>query len=214
MESFSGDVKSIKMDLKACSVSVVAEDGCGLKSTGYTGDKKLMPEISFENGELTVTQNSVGGIFHGAMVINKPCLTVTVGKETVLNDLDIKINAGDVSVSGITADWFSGVINSGNLSVSDGNFLKAEFRIKAGNVNFRNTNFNKAETDVKAGSVKFDIEEDFEQYDIECKVKTGSVKAGQDISGREYSSKGKNTNSIPNSIKINVATGNIEIGQM
>ena len=39
MKSFSGEIKSVKLDLRACAVSIIAEEGTGLKGIEYTGDK-------------------------------------------------------------------------------------------------------------------------------------------------------------------------------
>ena len=48
MKSFSGEIKSVKMDLRACAVSIIAEEGTGLKGIEYTGDKKLEPDAERE----------------------------------------------------------------------------------------------------------------------------------------------------------------------
>ena len=47
MDNFSGEIKSVKLDLKACSVSVVAEESSGLKGISYTGPKDLEPDAEF-----------------------------------------------------------------------------------------------------------------------------------------------------------------------
>lgn len=210
MENFSGEIKSVKLDLKACSVSVVAEEGSGLKGISYTGAKDLEPDAEFAYGVLTVTQKPVSIFGSGIMAVNKPRLTVTVGKDTVLNYLDIILKAGDVSVNGITADWFSEVIDAGNVTISHSTFLKAEINTKAGNTNIRETNLNQTVINVNSGNVMLDAIEDLDRYNIECQVKTGSIKideersSGQNVSvvrGAEY----------PDYIRINVKNGNVSV---
>ena len=95
MKSFSGEIKSVKLDLRACAVSVIAEEGTGLKGIEYTGDKKLEPDAVFADGVLTITQKPVGIFGGGIMAVNKPRLTVTLGKDTVLNYFDIILRAGE-----------------------------------------------------------------------------------------------------------------------
>lgn len=210
MENFSGEIKSVRLDLKACAVSVIAEEGSGLKGICYTGAKELEPDAVFADGELTVTQKPVGFFASGKMAVNKPRLTVTVGKDTVFNYLDIILRAGDVSVNGIAADWFSEVIDAGNVTISDSTFLKAEINTKAGNTNIRKTNLNQTVINADAGNVQLDAIEGLDRYNIECKVKTGTIKiaeersSGQNISivrGDEY----------PDYIRINVRNGNVSI---
>ncbi|MCR4703102.1 MAG: DUF4097 domain-containing protein [Saccharofermentans sp.] len=210
MENFSGDIKSVKLDLKACSVSFVAEEGSGLKSIEYTGAKELEPDAVFADGTLTVIQRPVSIFANGIMAVNKPRLTVTIGKDTILQFLDIYLKAGDVSVNGITADWFSEVINAGNVTISGCNFLKAEISTKAGNTYISNTNLNKTVINTNAGNVNLDAIEDLDRYDIECKVKTGDVKIAD-----EHSS-GKNISIVKGAkdsdyIRINVNVGSVSV---
>ena len=82
MENISGEVRSVKLDMEACSVCFTAGEGTGLKGVEYTGDKKLAPEISLDDGILKITQKGTGVI----MSIMKPRLTVTIGKDTVVRD--------------------------------------------------------------------------------------------------------------------------------
>ena len=205
-----GEIDSVKLDLKACSVSILAGEGSGLKGVEYTGAKDLEPDVAFANGALTVTQRPVSFFGHGIMAVNKPRLTVTVGKDTNLRFLDIYLKAGDVSVSGITADWFSEVIDAGNVTIGGCSFLKADINTKAGNTCISNTNLNKTVIKANAGNVKLEAIEDLDRYDIECKVKTGDVM----IAG-EHSS-GKNVSIVrgaedPDYIRINVNIGSVSI---
>ena len=210
MENFSGDIKSVKLDLKACSLSIIAEEGSGLKGIAYTGPQKLEPDAVFADGELTVTQKPVGLFGGGIMAVNKPILTVTIGKDTVLMFLDIFLKAGDVSVSGIAADLFSGVIDAGNVTISGCAFLKAEIKTKAGNTSISKTNLIQSVIEANAGNVKLDDIEDLDRYDIDCKVKMGDISfAGERSSGKNISIvKGAND---PDYIRINVNTGSVSI---
>lgn len=210
MENISGEIKSVKLDLRACAVSVIAEEGTGLKGIEYTGDKKLEPDAVFADGVLTVTQKPVGIFGGGIMAVNKPRLTVTLGKDTVLNYFDIILRAGDVSVDGITADWFSEVIDAGNVTISGCTFLKAEIDTKAGNTGIIKTNLNQTVIKTNAGNVTLDAIEDLDRYDIECKVKTGNIKiAGEQTSGQNLSIvRGAED---PDYIRISVKVGNVSI---
>ena len=210
MENFTGAIDSVKLDLKACSVSIVAVDGSGLKGVEYTGAKDLEPVGAFEGGKLTFTQKPVGVFGSGVMATNKPRLMITIGKDTILKFVDIYLKAGDLSVNGITADWYSEVIDAGNITIEGCTFLKAEIRTKAGNTYIKSTNLNQTVIDANAGSVKLEAIEDLERYDISCSVKTGDVKIAGEHCARSYSSKGK-ADGAPDYIRINVKVGSIAI---
>ncbi len=198
MENISGEVRSVKLDMEACSVCFEAGEGTGLKGVEYTGDKKLAPEISLDDGILKITQKGTGVI----MSIMKPRLTVTIGKDTILNNLDIRMNAGDIKINGIAADWFSEVIGAGNINISDSSFLKSEIISKTGNIDIRNTNLDMVVIEANVGNVKLDAAEDLDRYGIDCKVYTGNIRVGNDSCSGEFRSEEKGTGYIR--IKVNV----------
>ena len=53
-----GEIKAINLDLKACEVTFEVKDGSGLMGIEYSGDKRLKPEVTFDNGKLTATQKN------------------------------------------------------------------------------------------------------------------------------------------------------------
>ncbi len=207
MENFSGELRAVKLDLKACVVNINAEDGSGLIGVEYKGHKDLEPDAAFADGILSFTQKPVNGVRLGVMAVNQPRITVTVGKDTFLNYVDIKVNAGNISIKGISADWLSAVVSAGNINVSDSNFLKADIKAKAGNTNISNTNLNQVSVDVKTGNAKLNAPEELDQYDIDCKVRNGNIRIGNEKSSGGYSSKGQDGSSI----KVKANTGSIEI---
>ena len=207
MENFSGELRAVKLDLKACVVNINAEDGSGLIGVEYKGHKDLEPDAAFADGILSFTQKPVNGVRLGVMAVNQPRITVTVGKDTFLNYVDIKVNAGNISIKGISADWLSAVVSAGNINVSDSNFLKADIKAKAGNTNISYTNLNQVSVDVKTGNAKLNAAEELDQYDIDCKVRNGNIRIGNEKSSGGYSSKGQDGSSI----KVKANTGSIEI---
>ena len=144
------------------------------------------------------------------MAANKPRLTITIGKDTVLNYLDINLKAGDVSVSGITADWFSEVINAGNVTISGCTVLKAEIDTKAGNTGISKTNRNQTVIKANAGNVTLDAIHDLDRYYIERKFTTSDTKiAGAQTAGHILSIvRGAED---PDYIRISVKVGNVSI---
>ena len=219
-----GEVNSIKLDLKACEVAFEVKDGSGLMGIEYSGDKRLKPEVTFENGKLVATQkNKQSFSFYS---INSPRLTITLGTDVYLDNLEMNINAGDINMKNVKGDYLFGDFNAGNIVIKNCIFNKADLDADAGNIQIDDSTFKILKIETNAGNVQIhdtDLEtvevnsdfgnveikglDDLDAYDIECDVDAGSIQVGRSSSGRHYSSKGAG----PGSIKVEVDAGNIEI---
>ena len=221
MGDMKGEISSIKLDLSACQVNFESGEGSGLLGVEYTGSKSLKPVVTFENGKLTATQKGLKFKFG---ISSK--LTIRLGTDVNLNNLEMRVNAGDISMNGIKTDYLLGKFDAGNVSVSGCEFRKAEIdadagnisvsdssakilKIKtdAGNINIRNTKFEDVNVDTDFGSVDIDGVENLSDYKIDCKVDAGAVSVGGAVSGRKYKADGNGAGSI----KVNVDAGNIDI---
>lgn len=225
MENSKGDITSININLSACKIIIEPAEGDGLVDVEYTGDKRLKPDVSFENGKLTAKNNAAGG-FNIGFNINKPVLTIKLGKETKLDNLEIKVNAGDISIKGVYADYFFGDFDAGNISIRDSVFRKADIDVDAGNISIDGSGINTFKIDVDAGNIDIrktqlkdvTIDVDFgsvnindlgavDAYSYDCKVDAGIINIGGDGAGRKYKANGAGAGNI----KINVDAGNIDI---
>ena len=219
-----GEVNSIKLDLKACEVAFEVKDGSGLMGIEYSGDKRLKPEVTFENGKLVATQkNKQSFSFYS---INSPRLTITLGTDVYLDNLEMNINAGDINMKNVKGDYLFGDFNAGNIVIKNCTFNKADLDADTGNIQIDDSSFKILKIDTNAGNVQIhdtDLEtvevnsdfgnveikglDDVDAYDIDCDVDAGSIQVGRSSSGRHYSSKGTGAGSI----KVEVDAGNIEI---
>ena len=219
-----GEIKAINLDLKACEVTFEVKDGSGLMGIEYSGDKRLKPEVTFDNGKLTATQkNKQSFSFYS---INSPRLTITLGTDVYLDNLEMNINAGDINMKNVKGDYLFGDFNAGNIVIKNCTFNKADLDADAGNIQIDDSSFKILKIDTNAGNVQIhdtDLEtvevnsdfgnveikglDDVDAYDIDCDVDAGSIQVGRSSSGRHYSSKGTGAGSI----KVEVDAGNIEI---
>ena len=231
MENSKGDITAININLSACKIIIEPAEGDGLVDVEYTGDKRLKPDVSFENGKLTAKNNASGGL-HIGFNINKPVLTIKLGKEVKLGNLEIKVNAGDISLNGVYADYFFGDFNAGNISIRDSVFRKADIDVDAGNISvdgagiktlkidadagnidIRKTELEDVTIDVDFGSVNISDLGSVDAYGYDCKVDAGIINiggngVGSGSAGRKYKANGAGAGYI----KINVDAGNIDIG--
>ena len=224
-DKIMGDIDSIKLDLKACSVNFEVKDGSGLIDVQYSGDKKLKPEVSFDNGKLVVTQpNSIKN--YRVSALNAPRLTITLGKDVDLSSLEMKINAGDVHMEDVKADYFYGKFDAGNIQINDCTITKIEIdadagnieisecnsktmniETDAGNINISDSTFEDLNVKANFGNVEIDDIDDLDSYSIDCDIDAGIVQIDGDPAGRNYKRNGSGTGSI----KVKVDAGNIEL---
>ena len=61
MGVFKGGLKSIKIELKACNVSVTGVNSAGLEGIQYTGSQSRTPQVSFKDGTLVITEKPAAG---------------------------------------------------------------------------------------------------------------------------------------------------------
>ena len=219
-----GEVKSIKLDLNACAVNFEVKEGSGLMGIEYSGDKKLKPEITFENGKLVATQKIQKSF--SIRSYNSPNLTITIGTDVNLDSLEMNINAGDIKMKNVKGDYLFGDFNAGNIIIKDCTFRKADIDADAGNIQIDDSDFKELKIGTNAGNVQIhdtalvDVEvesnfgnveikglDDVNAYDIDCDVDAGAIQVGNHSTGRNYSSKGTGAGSI----KVEVDAGNIEI---
>lgn len=223
-EDMKGEISSIKLDLKACSVNFEVEEGSGLIGVEYTGDKKLKPDITFENGKLVATQK--GSNSYRLNGFNAPRLTITIGTDVDLSNLEMKIKAGDINMEDVKGDYLFGDFDAGNINIDNCTFRKADLDADAGNIEIDNSDIKVLKINTDAGNIEIsessfdDVEvntdfgnveihgvEDIDSYSIDCKVDAGIVRVGNASLGRKYNSNGSGTGSI----KVSVDAGNIEI---
>ena len=224
-DAVMGDIDSIKLDLKACSVYFEVEEGSGLIDVEYSGDKKLKPEVSFENGKLVVSQPGSVKNFR-VSAFNAPRLTITLGKDVDLSSLEMKINAGDIQMEGIKADYFFGDFDAGNIQINDCTISKIEIdadagnieidncssktmniKTDAGNININDTTFEDLDVKANFGNVEIDDIENLDSYTVNCDIDAGVVQIDGDPVGRSYVRNGSGAGSI----KVEVDAGNIEL---
>ena len=219
-----GEVKSIKLDLKACSVTFETKDGSGLMGVEYSGDKHLKPEVTFENGKLVATQKGNNSISFRSY--NAPKLTITLGNDVDLESLEMTINAGDINMKNVKGEYLYGDFDAGNIIIKDTTFRKAELEANAGNIQIDDSDFKNLKIETNAGNIQLhdttlvDVEvtsnfgnveikglDNVDAYDIDCEVDAGAIQVDGRTKGRDYESKGTGAGSI----KVEVDAGNIEI---
>ena len=221
------ELTNIRVDADALQIEFKTGSGEGLISTEYSGPDKLMPEVDFENGNLTVSQNVSGLNYNSFNFSNGPKLTIVVGSDVELESVEMTINAGDIKMNGIKGDYFYAEIDAGNFDIDNCTFRKAEYEVDAGNFNIKDSVFEILSIEVDAGNIDID-DTDFtdldinvsfgnvdvsgianlDDYKIDCDIDAGITQVGGHSKGVSYTSDGNGAGSID----VHVDAGNIDIG--
>ena len=219
------ELKTIKVDAEALEVCIERGNGEGLINVEYEGPAQLKPEITFENGKLVINQHGSGLRFN-VNNFDGPSLKIVIGDDVNIENYEMKIDAGNIKINGVTIDYVYGEIKAGNIEIDDCTLRKVDFEIDAGNYNIKDSDIEILNIDTDAGNIEItdtkltdveivadfgsvDIEglDDIDSYDIECDVDAGIVSVGSTETLGHYKSQGSGDGSI----KITVDAGNIEI---
>ena len=219
------ELKTIKVDAEALEVCIERGNGEGLINVEYEGPAQLKPEITFENGKLVINQHG-SGLHFNVNNFDGPSLKIVIGDDVNIENYEMKIDAGNIKINGVTIDYVYGEIKAGNIEINDCTLRKVDFEIDAGNYNIKDSDIEILNIDTDAGNIEItdtkltdveivadfgsvDIEglDDIDSYDIECDVDAGIVSVGSTETLGHYKSQGSGDGSI----KITVDAGNIEI---
>ena len=225
-EHANEELTDIKINASALQIEFKTGAGEGLISTEYSGPDKLMPEVNLENGKLTVSQNISGLNYNSFNFSNGPKLMIVVGSDVDIKSIEMTIDAGDIKMNGIKADYFYAEIDAGNFDIDNCTIRKAEFEVDAGNYNINNSSFEILSIDVDAGNIDIDDTAftdlelnvsfgnvdvsgiaNLDDYRIDCDIDAGIAQIGGHSKGVSYTSDGNGAGSID----VHDDAGNIDI---
>ena len=225
-ENANAELNNIKIKANALQIEFKTGEGEGLISAEYAGPDKLMPELTFENGKLTVSQNISGLNYNSYNFNNGPKLTIVIGSDVELESLEMTIDAGDIKMDGIKASYVYAEIDAGNFDIDDCTFRKVEFEVDAGNFNINASSFEILNIEVDAGNIDIDDSaltdvdinvsfgnvdlsgiDNLDDYKIDCDIDAGIAQVGGHSKGVSYTSDGNGAGSLD----VHVDAGNIDI---
>lgn len=207
------DIDRISIDAQACSVAVVADRGVEGIVVSYEGSEEIMPEVSFENGELIVTQDDIPSNRVSSRMF--PTVTVRVGNDVEISDIDLAIDAGNLELTGVDVDDVTAAFDAGNIELRNANGRSLNLTADAGNIDLVNCGYDTIYVETDAGNIDIDDTDfenldvyadlgnidvsgitniDYYSFDISCEI--GEVSVDGDRSGRSYTSEGTGTGTI------------------
>ncbi len=212
-EIMKEEIHELNIELKNSSLEIISGDEFSIESN----NSKL--KYNYENGVVTLKENS--------SIKHKDYKTViTIPKDMILNDVNIDMKYGDVSISKFKCKDFelenkagdTGISNLyvtnefemdmaiGNTEITDSNINNLEFKGGVGDFNYSGIINGDSEINLGVGNTYIKIASSINEFNYDINKGLGEIT----INNKEVSS-GLINNNANKTIKINGGLGNITI---
>lgn len=214
--------ESIKVDAAVMELHIRAQGEDYMLS--YDCSEKLMPKWSITNGLLSLSNQSAFAGWLG--VTNLRCnVTLTVPEGTVLEQIDIQTDVGDLFFEKITAqnceleadvgdvdlndctiDNLTVTADVGDIDIDDSTLATLEVNADTGNFSLQNGTFTNLEAETDVGAIAIDSSRDLSDYELELECELGELSINGEAYPKEYKIRGSAGN-----IHATAELGDIEI---
>ncbi len=225
----------IDLDTAFCNIEIVAQGNRSyLTASGFEPNTLTH---SVKNGRLAVRQKSpkklitsrLRGFMRGeGLPLQSGVLVITIAEGTRLQDLEIDLGAGNLSLAGLTAEEAAVEIGAGELIVENSAFKEVSLESGAGSIHLKNTTATEkivaqngtgnilleASTagnltlSTGAGNITASLKGRQEDYSIQASCGLGQARIGQNHHGKEVTLKNPGA---AFSLKAECGAGNIDI---
>jgi hypothetical protein len=221
----SGVIDTIAVEADACSV-IISTGSVDTIEANYAGDEDLMPDITFKDGQLLISQHISGHQQTGSFN-DGPEVMITIPEGTEVGDINVNMDAGNIEFNYLTFACLTGELDAGNIEFKNctadmvrittdaGNYELSDcsidtlaLNVSAGNVELTNVDFEIVSVESDFGNIDIDGIDDISYYTIDVESDLATVEISGVDEGKEYHSVGTGSGVITATCDI----GNIEIG--
>lgn len=173
-------------------------------SLDYKGTEKLELTYRMENGELLVTQRKKGNLTG----INNATLILTVPMDTQLEKVNIKVDVGDIDITGADVNTLEVDSDVGDITVENVSLDNVILSSDTGDIDVDHCSFVMLDISSDVGDIEVNSSNDISSYSFDLKTDIGEVEVGTGEYGKKYYQEGKN-----GSIKAHGDVGDISINE-
>ncbi|MGI5171986.1 DUF4097 family beta strand repeat protein [Treponema sp. OMZ 840] len=208
--SYEGkNVSAIEIDVSAARIDI--KTGTTFSVTVRQGRHRNVYS-SLKNGVLEIDEK---GGFNWKRKRKKPdtaYIDVTIPENTVLDELDIAVNAGALSLHhrSLTANELSVELNAGSVSIRDVTSLHTDIDCNAGVVRIDGRLRGKTEADCNAGKIDLTIDSGGEDYSWDAKAALGNIRVNDSVSSGLANLNSSGSTRI-NHLDLSAAVGSIDV---
>ena len=161
--SITDNISNIDINVDAANVTVEYGD---TPSVVYDIYGKKAPDISVNNGTLSVNANTNELVIFGIQKPKKNEITITVLKDVELSSIRVNSDAGNMKLKNLCSNSVNIETDAGNVDFTDCKTDNVNVTLDAGNLKFKNTTIETLNAEADAGNIESD----------DCTIKGGNVK--------------------------------------
>ncbi|MBR3396695.1 MAG: DUF4097 family beta strand repeat protein [Lachnospiraceae bacterium] len=200
--SEKSEIRILDIDLSLGDLKIVPGDSVNVE---YSGNERLRPTVSNEDGTLTITQKSDNRWFN--LTPPKSKITVTLPKDTVLRDLEIRENLGDIELHDLKASSGTVYNDLGDIRLDDCDIDGLTIGSSMGDVELDGTLFLQLNVKQDLGDVTIDTPLDLSDAALDLQTDLGDVKVNGTDQGNSHNVTG--TGGI--SVKVTNDLGDVKV---
>lgn len=154
-------------------------------SVHYKCTEGMEPICSVDNDTLTITQKKKKTRFFG--IGSQNCkVTIEVPQGSVLEEMDMKLDVGDVTINGMQNKTTTISMDVGDIEIDDSILGDTKVDIDTGEITILKSEFGNMEAKTDIGDIEISSLKDLVDYSFELKSDIGEVSVNEKEYGRKY----------------------------
>lgn len=201
-------VRSIEIDLSAVLIDI--EQGETLAVSVRQGRRRSVYG-SLKNGVLEIEEKG-GYTWKRNRKNNTAYVVLTLPENTRLNELDISLNAGALSLNhrSLTVNELSVELNAGAVSIRDITSSHTDIDCNAGSVRIDGRLRGQTDADCNAGKIDLTVDSGGEDYSWDTQAALGSIRVNDSFSSG-LTNRGRSGGKKANHLDLSAAVGSIDV---
>ena len=201
-------VRSIEIDLSAVHIDI--EQGETLAVSVRQGRCRSVYG-SLKNGVLEIEEKG-GYTWKRNRKNNTAYVVLTLPENTRLNELDISLNAGALSLNhrSLTVNELSVELNAGAVSIRDITSSHTDIDCNAGSVRIDGRLRGQTDADCNAGKIDLTVDSGGEDYSWDTQAALGSIRVNDSFSSG-LTNRGRSGGKKANHLDLSAAVGSIDV---
>lgn len=201
-------VRSIEIDLSAALIDI--EQGETLAVSVRQGRRRSVYG-SLKNGVLEIEEKG-GYTWKRNRKNNTAYVVLTLPENTRLDELDISLNAGALSLNhrSLTVNELSVELNAGAVSIRDITSSHTDIDCNAGSVRIDGRLRGQTDADCNAGKIDLTVDSGGEDYSWDTQAALGSIRVNDSFSSG-LTNRGRSGGKKANHLDLSAAVGSIDV---
>lgn len=201
-------VRSIEIDLSAVLIDI--EQGETFAVSVRQGRRRSVYG-SLKNGVLEIEEKG-GYTWKRNRKNNTAYVVLTLPENTRLNELDISLNAGALSLNhrSLTVNELSVELNAGAVSIRDITSSHTDIDCNAGSVRIDGRLRGQTDADCNAGKIDLTVDSGGEDYSWDTQAALGSIRVNDSFSSG-LTNRGRSGGKKANHLDLSAAVGSIDV---